>query len=109
MLAKIVNDDAGILNARGALRYFASKLESEAAHARRIGRPLSLVFLDVDDFYAPLLQMIDRMVAERFLHPEQRADLWHGQDIGAMLAWMRSYTPATASKWIDEKRRSTLR
>ena len=66
-------------------------------------------FLDVDDFYAPLLQMIDRMVAERFLHPEQRADLWHGQDIGAMLAWMRSYTPATASKWIDEKRRSTLR
>ena len=53
-------------------------------------------FLDVDDFYAPLLQMIDRMVAERFLHPEQRADLWHGQDIGAMLAWMRSYTPATA-------------
>ena len=66
-------------------------------------------FLDVDGFYAPLLQMIDRMVAERFLHPEQRADLWHGQDIGAMLAWMRSYTPATASKWIDEKRRSTLR
>ena len=66
-------------------------------------------FLDVDDFYAPLLQMIDRMVAERFLHPEQRADLWHGQDIGAMLEWMRSYTPATASKWIDEKRRSTLR
>ena len=66
-------------------------------------------FLDVDDFYAPLLQMIDRMVAERFLHPEQRADLWHGQDIGAMLAWMRSYTRATASKWIDEKRRSTLR
>ncbi|AZF35838.1 hypothetical protein C4J88_1039 [Pseudomonas sp. R4-39-08] len=26
MLAKIVNDDAGILNARGALRRFASKL-----------------------------------------------------------------------------------
>ncbi len=66
-------------------------------------------FLDVDGFYAPLLQMIDRMVAERFLHPEQRADLWHGEDIDAMLEWMRSYTPATASKWIDEKRRSTLR
>ena len=66
-------------------------------------------FLDVDGYYAPLIRMIDGMVAERFLHPEQRADLWHGQDIGAMLAWMRSYTPATASKWIDEKRRSTLR
>ena len=66
-------------------------------------------FLDVDGFFAPLMQMLDRMVAERFLHPEQRADLWHGEDIDAMLEWMRSYTPATASKWIDEKRRSTLR
>ncbi|MBB6289664.1 hypothetical protein HDC32_004729 [Pseudomonas sp. JAI120] len=26
MLAKIVNDDAGILNERGALEFFASKL-----------------------------------------------------------------------------------
>ena len=65
-------------------------------------------FLDVDGFYAPLLQMIDRMVAERFLHPEQRADLWHGEDIDAMLEWMRGYSPAVASKWIDEKRRNTL-
>ena len=65
--------------------------------------------LGVDGFYAPLLQMIDRMVAERFLHPEQRADLWHGEDIDAMLEWMRGYSPAVASKWIDEKRRNTLR
>ena len=66
-------------------------------------------FLDVDDFYAPLLQMIDRMVAERFLHPEQRQDLWYGSDIEEMLEWMKNYKPAQASKWIDEKRRSTLR
>ena len=26
MLAKVVNDDAGILNERGALKFFASKL-----------------------------------------------------------------------------------
>ena len=66
-------------------------------------------FLDVDGFYAPLLQMIDRMVAERFLHPEQRADLWHGDDIDAMFAWMRAYSPAQADKWMDEKRRKSLR
>ena len=35
-------------------------------------------FLDVDGFYAPLVAMMDRMVAERFLHAEQRDDLWHG-------------------------------
>ncbi|RYE73797.1 MAG: TIGR00730 family Rossman fold protein, partial [Oxalobacteraceae bacterium] len=66
-------------------------------------------FLDVDGFYAPLIGMIDRMVEERFLHAEQRQDLWHGEDIGAMLQWMRDYQPAQASKWIDEKRRNTLR
>ena len=66
-------------------------------------------FLDVDGFYAPLIGMIDRMVEERFLHAEQRTDLWHGEDIAAMLQWMRDYRPAQASKWIDEKRRTALR
>jgi len=66
-------------------------------------------FLDVDGFYAPLMAMIDRMVAERFLHPDQRADLWHGDDIDAMLGWMRDYAPASADKWIDEKRRKAMR
>ncbi|GAB3384101.1 TIGR00730 family Rossman fold protein [Lysobacter fragariae] len=66
-------------------------------------------FLDVDGFYAPLIAMMDRMVEERFLHADQRRDLWHGDDIGAMLAWMNDYKPAHASKWLDEKRRGELR
>ncbi|MFZ5657594.1 MAG: TIGR00730 family Rossman fold protein [Pseudomonadota bacterium] len=66
-------------------------------------------FLDVDGFWQPLIAMLDRMVDERFLHPAQRADLWHGDDAGAMLAWMRAYTPAQADKWLDEKHRRELR
>ena len=66
-------------------------------------------FLDVEGFYTPLMGMIDRMVEERFLHPEQRNDLWHGDDLDAMVAWMRAYTPAQADKWMDEKRRTSLR
>jgi len=66
-------------------------------------------FLDVDGFYAPLMGMIDRMVEERFLHPAQRADLWHGEDLDAMMAWMRAYAPASATKWLDEKHRKELR
>jgi uncharacterized protein (TIGR00730 family) len=66
-------------------------------------------FLDVDGFYTPLIGMIDRMVEERFLHAAQRQDLWHGEDIGMMLQWMRDYQPAQASKWIDEKRRLAMR
>ena len=66
-------------------------------------------FLDVDGFYAPLIAMMDRMVEERFLHPDQRRDLWHGDDLEALLAWMRAYEPAHANKWLDEKRRKDLR
>ncbi len=66
-------------------------------------------FLDVDGFYRPLIAMIDQMVEQRFLHQAQRADLWHGDDIEAMLAWMRGYAPASATKWLDEKHRKTMR
>ena len=66
-------------------------------------------FLDVEGFYSPLMMVLDRMVAERFLHPDQRRDLWHGDDLDAMLTWMQAYRPAEASKWMDEKRRNALR
>ncbi|MGJ7902928.1 TIGR00730 family Rossman fold protein [Lysobacter sp. 1R34A] len=66
-------------------------------------------FLDIDGFYTPLMSMLDRMVEERFLHADQRRDLWHGDDLDTMLAWMRDYEPAAASKWMDEKRRNALR
>jgi len=66
-------------------------------------------FLDVEGFFSPLLAMMDRMVDERFLHEDQRRDLWHGEDLDALFAWMRDYTPARADKWLDEKRRKDLR
>ena len=66
-------------------------------------------FLDVEGFFSPLLAMMDRMVDERFLHEDQRRDLWHGEDLDALFAWMRDYTPAKADKWLDEKRRKDLR
>ncbi len=66
-------------------------------------------FLDVENFYSPLMTMIDRMVEERFLHPDQRHDLWHGSDVDALFTWMRDYQPAHADKWMDEKRRKELR
>jgi uncharacterized protein (TIGR00730 family) len=66
-------------------------------------------FLDVDGFWSPLMTMLDRMVEERFLHPEQRTDLWHGEDAAAMLGWMRAYRPGQSEKWMDEKRRREMR
>ena len=49
--------------------------------------------------------MMDRMVDERFLHADQRRDLWHGEDLDALFAWMRDYAPAHATKWLVEKRK----
>ena len=66
-------------------------------------------FLDVNGFWQPLVTMLDTMVRERFLHAEQRGDLWHGEDIDGMLAWMQGYVPAQADKWLDEKRRGQLK
>jgi uncharacterized protein (TIGR00730 family) len=66
-------------------------------------------FLDTEGFYAPLVAMMDRMVDERFLHADQRRDLWHGEDLDSLFAWLREYEPAHASKWLDEKRRKDLR
>ena len=66
-------------------------------------------FLDVAGFWQPLVAMLDTMVRERFLHADQRNDLWHGQDIDGLLAWMHDYVPAQADKWLDEKRRSQLK
>lgn len=66
-------------------------------------------FLDVAGFWDPLMAMLDRMVAARFLHPEQREDMWHGGEIDDLLRWMRGYVPAQADKWLDEKRRSQLK
>ncbi len=65
-------------------------------------------FLDVAGFWQPLVAMLDTMVRERFLHADQRNDLWHGENIDALFAWMRDYTPAQADKWLDEKRRRQL-
>lgn len=66
-------------------------------------------FLDANGFWQPQMAMLDKMVEERFLHEAQRRDLWHGEDIDALFAWMRGYTPAKAEKWLDEKKRAALR
>ncbi len=66
-------------------------------------------FLDVDAFFEPLITMMDRMVEERFLHAEQRNDLWHGEDISALLAWMKRYKPLQATKWLNRSRLRDLR
>jgi uncharacterized protein (TIGR00730 family) len=51
-------------------------------------------FLDVDGYYEPLVEMMDRMVAEGFLRAEHRRDLWHGKDMDDLMDWIRAFTPS---------------
>ena len=73
-----------------------------------IGRK-PIAFLNVNGYYDTLMAMIDHMVAEKFLHPDQRHDLWFGDDPEQMLQWMASYKPGDAGRWFDEKRRAAMR
>lgn len=66
-------------------------------------------FLDVDGYWEPLMAMLDRMVERGFLHPDQRADLWHGDDPAALFPWLAAYRPAQAMTWLDAKRRADPR
>ena len=50
--------------------------------------------LDVDGFYSPLVGMVDRMVDRGFVPAKDRRDLWHGEDIDALLHWLRENQPA---------------
>jgi uncharacterized protein (TIGR00730 family) len=63
-------------------------------------------FLDVDGYYTPLMAMLDRMLKEGFLRDEHRRDLWHGEDIDALLDWMRLDRPgAPRDRKLKESQR----
>lgn len=53
--------------------------------------------LDVDGFYSPLVGMVDRMVDRGFVPAADRRDLWHGEDIDTLLAWLRDNQPTIAN------------
>jgi predicted Rossmann-fold nucleotide-binding protein len=60
--------------------------------------------LNVAGFYDPLLALVGRMVADRFVR-EAHAGIVLAADTPAdLLARMRAYTPVQAPKWIDRDR-----
>jgi len=58
-------------------------------------------FLDVRGYYAHLSAMMNHMVAERFVRPEQRDSVWFGQDMQQLFDWMQGYEGIHMHKWID--------
>jgi uncharacterized protein (TIGR00730 family) len=61
-------------------------------HAKRCG------FLDVNGFWSPIRLMLDRMVAEGFVRPEQQDIVTVDDDLGRLLARLAD-PPGWTDKW----------
>jgi uncharacterized protein (TIGR00730 family) len=58
-------------------------------------------FLDVRGYYRDLRAMMEHMVDENFVRPEQRDSIWFGDDMTALFDWMQAYQGSYIPKWID--------
>ncbi len=65
------------------------------------GKPCGL--LNVDRFYDPLLALIDRAVAERFIRRENRRLVVDRDNPAALLDALASWRPPEVPKWITEE------
>ncbi|WP_027484013.1 TIGR00730 family Rossman fold protein [Rhodanobacter sp. OR87] len=64
-------------------------------------------FLDVRGYYRDLRTMMEHMVDEHFVRPEQRDSIWFGDDASVLFDWMQSYQGSYIPKWIDTSSVST--
>jgi len=66
-------------------------------HAKPVG------FLDVNGFYAPLMQFLDRAVRDRFVREENRALAIIESDAAALLKRFDGWQPPRVEKWITRE------
>jgi len=60
-----------------------------------------VAILNVAGYFDPLLEMLDHALTEKFLRPEHRALLLHGDDIDDLVARMSGYESPIVEKWLD--------
>ena len=66
-------------------------------HAKPVG------FLDINGFYSPLMQFLDRAVRERFLKDAHRAIAIVDSDAEKLLRRFESWQPPRVEKWITRE------
>jgi len=60
-------------------------------------------FLNVEGYYDPLLQFIDRAVAERYIRREHRRMIVVEPSPAALLDQIEAYEPPRIEKWMDRE------
>jgi uncharacterized protein (TIGR00730 family) len=63
------------------------------------GKPCGL--LDVDDFWQPLVRLVEQQVAENFVRPHHASMLLHAASAEALLDRFVAYQAPTLPKWIS--------
>jgi uncharacterized protein (TIGR00730 family) len=63
-------------------------------------KPIGL--LNINDFYTPLLDMIDNMVAKELLKPINKEMLLVANDMDSLFQIMSDYQAPVVPKWIKE-------
>jgi uncharacterized protein (TIGR00730 family) len=62
-----------------------------------------IAVLDVADYFAPLMTLLERATGERFVRPEHRALVISDTDPGRVLDRLAAFTPARGrTKWIGK-------
>jgi uncharacterized protein (TIGR00730 family) len=69
-----------------------------AAQLEAVDKPLGL--LNVNGYFDPLMAMVDKMIAERFLPAAQRGMIVIDSDPARLLDAFASYQPVRVPKWL---------
>jgi uncharacterized protein (TIGR00730 family) len=69
-----------------------------SAQLEGVAKPLGL--LNVNGYFDPLMAMVDKMIAERFLPAAQRDMIVIASAPAALLDAFASYVPVTVPKWL---------
>lgn len=66
-------------------------------------KPVGL--LNINNYYAPLIALLDHMTTERFLRPEHRALALVDDNATHLLSRFAEYQAPTVEKWLDRAAR----
>jgi uncharacterized protein (TIGR00730 family) len=62
--------------------------------------------LNIQEYYAPLLQFVDRMAGEGFLKQTQKGLVLSSDTPEGLLATMRAFEPIRVAKWVDSREKA---
>ena len=62
--------------------------------------------LNIQEYYAPLLQFVDRMAGEGFLKETQKGLVLSSDTPEGLLAAMRAFEPIRVQKWVDSREKA---